>query len=493
MKTKKLLLLISLITCLSFTNVYATNYKYQVKYNLDKGTNCKTNPIGFNKNNKEIVLCDATRKGYTFKGWYTDSKKTKKVTTISKKTNKTITLYAKWSKNKYYVKYDSNGGKGTMSNSTFKYDNKYKLKDNTYTKKGYTFIGWNTKSNGKGTTYKNKQEVKNLTNKNKKTITLYAMWEKNTYYVKYNGNGSTSGSMQTSTFKYNTNYSLPFNNYRKNNNVFIGWNTKKDGTGKYYGDYQSVKSMTNKNGKTITLYAMWQDNNANTYSMRVYNFKNELSTVIKCTYNKPCKLPTTEFDAPNGYKHTGWYIYDNNGFKEYDFGATVKLKVKGYINVQALKKQHLDYEPEELVDKWIKENITKDMTAIEKIKLAHDYIINTTDYYEGDFNYRAHSAYGALIEHSAVCQGYTYAMEIFLNKFGIENKKIGMNNHIWNYVKVDGKWLHLDVTWDDPISLNGDKLLWYDYFLVDDATLLKNDLGDTHKPASGKKYSDYFK
>ncbi len=268
-KSFKVLLFILLLVTLSFnvSNVYAASYKYTITYNLDKGTNCKGNPAGFNKNNKKITLCEPTRKGYTFGGWYTDKAKTKKVTEIKKKANKNITLYAKWSKNKYYVKYDANGGKGEMSKSTFKYDTNYKLAVNTYTRKGYTFTGWNTKADGTGKSYTDAQKIKSLTNKNKKTITLYAQWRKNKYTVKYDANGGT-GSMSSNTFKYNNEYTLRINKFTRNNYTFTGWNTKADGSGTSYVDGQKVKSLTNKDGKTITLYAQWKKNPTVTKGMK---------------------------------------------------------------------------------------------------------------------------------------------------------------------------------------------------------------------------------
>lgn len=54
----------------------------------------------------------------------------------------------------------------------------YKLTFNTYKKKGYTFVGWNTKKNGKGKAFTNKESVKKLVSENGKTITLYAQWNK---------------------------------------------------------------------------------------------------------------------------------------------------------------------------------------------------------------------------------------------------------------------------------------------------------------------------
>lgn len=111
------------------------------------------------------------------------------------------------------------------------------------------------------------------------------------------------------------------------------------------------------------------------------------------------------------------------------------------------------------------------MKTEDKIKTIHDYIINNTKY---DINrsdnkvnnYHSDSAYGALIEHYAICGGYADSMKLFLDRLNIPNYKISSENHIWNLVNVDNNWYHLDLTWDDPVTSNGTDVLEYDYFLI---------------------------
>ncbi len=74
--------------------------KYTITYNMNKGKNNKNNPSSYNITTKTIKLKNPTRKGYTFKGWYSDKKCTKKVTKIKKGSTGNITLYAKWAKKK---------------------------------------------------------------------------------------------------------------------------------------------------------------------------------------------------------------------------------------------------------------------------------------------------------------------------------------------------------------------------------------------------------
>lgn len=129
------------------------------------------------------------------------------------------------------------------------------------------------------------------------------------------------------------------------------------------------------------------------------------------------------------------------------------------------------------VDKILSENVNNNMPPKEKIRAIHDYIIDHTEYdklkYENknDDTYKSNTAYGVLIEGYGTCNGYADAMEIFLDKMNIINYKISNEEHIWNLVYLDGKWYHLDLTWDDPISdinINRDT-----YFLISTKTLEK--------------------
>lgn len=138
----------------------------------------------------------------------------------------------------------------------------------------------------------------------------------------------------------------------------------------------------------------------------------------------------------------------------------------------------------EIVDKVIKEKLNNNMPTREKIKIIHDYIIDNAEYdklkYENknDTTYKSNTAYGVLVQGYGTCNGYADAMAIFLDKLNIINYKISNSEHIWNLVYLDGKWYHLDLTWDDPISdvnINRDT-----YFLITTPEL--EELNDsTHK------------
>ena len=129
--------------------------------------------------------------------------------------------------------------------------------------------------------------------------------------------------------------------------------------------------------------------------------------------------------------------------------------------------------------------ITDNMSDSEKIRVIHDYIIENTKYdkvkaddLKNNTNnsiYSSDTAYGPLIEGYGICSGYTDAMALFLNKMNIPNYKISSKEHVWNYVYVDGKWLHLDLTWDDPVIIPEEDRINHDYFLITTNELLEKE------------------
>lgn len=123
--------------------------------------------------------------GYTFGGYFTGkngagtqytSKDGAMINSLYKQ-DSDMTLYAKWDPNTYTVKFDSNGGTGTMANETMTYDTAKTLTANAFTNKDYDFIGWNSAKDGSGSFYTDKANVKNLATSG--TVTLYAQWNYN--------------------------------------------------------------------------------------------------------------------------------------------------------------------------------------------------------------------------------------------------------------------------------------------------------------------------
>ncbi|MBQ4146124.1 MAG: InlB B-repeat-containing protein [Clostridia bacterium] len=134
------------------------------------------------------------RKGYTQIGW---SNASGDLVPLSDwyMPNQDTYLCVEWAPNTYKVSYNSNGGSGSMSNSTHTYDIAKNLTNCTFSKKGYTFSGWATTSNG-NVVYTNGASVKNLTTTNGDTVTLYAVWEKTTPYTQIKKDANNKYSVE---------------------------------------------------------------------------------------------------------------------------------------------------------------------------------------------------------------------------------------------------------------------------------------------------------
>lgn len=123
------------------------------------------------------------------------------------------------------------------------------------------------------------------------------------------------------------------------------------------------------------------------------------------------------------------------------------------------------------VDEIYNEKYDASKNVRENIEIFHDYIINSTKYdtnnKTGASGISSSNAYGVLFDGIGICSGYTDAMQLFLEKMNVKNYRVSSNTHVWNLVYVEGKWLHLDLTWDDPVMSDGSDKLKDDYFLID--------------------------
>ncbi len=110
----------------------------------------------------------------------------------------------------------------------------------------------------------------------------------------------------------------------------------------------------------------------------------------------------------------------------------------------------------------------------EKVKAIHDYVVKHVSY---DTSYKAYTAYEALVNRSAVCQGYALLTYQLLKEAGIENHfVVGTGDgqpHAWNLLKIENKWYHLDTTFDDPVPDEQGRVT-YSYFNLSDEQIARN-------------------
>ncbi|MGN1155738.1 MAG: InlB B-repeat-containing protein [Agathobacter sp.] len=201
------------------------------------------------------TITNPTKTGYIFKGYYADNgscyvNENGVITSASNTFTKDTTLYAHWEPIQYTISYNPNGGIGSMENSTAVYDKDVVLRPNTFSREGYTFAGWATSPNG-SVVYENNDSVKNLTSVNGQTVTLYAVWNINSYNVIYDywTNGGASATKGTVSVEYNANIDLSVS-AAKPGYVFVGWNTDSNAT----TGLSSLKMPAHN----ITLYAIYK-------------------------------------------------------------------------------------------------------------------------------------------------------------------------------------------------------------------------------------------
>lgn len=195
------------------------------------------------------------------------------------------------------------------------------------------------------------------------------------------------------------------------------------------------------------------------------------------------------FYLTNGY--AWFYSYSGNKDKNNDkeFFVTVKYCMLLYKDMNGIENPYSSEEGFAQVKSMYAELVSEldriageirfdGMTDFDKLLLAHDYIASHCAYYEVDDYYGdnlSYSAYGVIINKKAVCQGYSFAYEAILSRLGFDDILFVVSdslNHVWNLVKLDGKWYNIDVTWDDPMQINYDmnnpdmQLIRHNFFLI---------------------------
>ncbi len=179
----------------------------------------------------------------------------------------------------------------------------------------------------------------------------------------------------------------------------------------------------------------------------------------------------------------------NNFVSPYNSYERVYFKITTYGEVNMTTDKLYSDEEIRKIESKIAEfettNIKDNMNVRDKIKAFHDYLINNSVYDKerakaiengnDSENNNSHKATGPLIDGIALCSGYSDAMKIYLDKLGVPNYKISNSNHIWNLVYLNGEWLHLDLTWDDPVTTDGSNILLHRFFLITTDELMKLD------------------
>ena len=273
------------------------NKDLSLSFDVDGGEKIENQVV--TQNSKYGDLPTPEKEGYTFEKWvYEDGSEVLEDTIIPTGTNHTIT--AVYEEHRYTIDYNSNGGVGMMESTTQKYSTELKLTKNTFTKSGYDFIGWNTKSDGSGKSYSDEELVSGLFGENNGRITLYAKWSANAYKVTLDGNG---GSVEKSeiTVEYNGVYGELETPVREGY-TFLGW----------YLDDTLVESTTKvTTSEPHTLIAKWS---AKEYLV-ILNPNGGTLENDEITVNYDSTYGTLPTPTRTGYTFNGWYTAIDGGEK----------------------------------------------------------------------------------------------------------------------------------------------------------------------------------
>ena len=172
--------------------------------------------------------------------------------------NFTLKLY--YTRNTYDAKWMSYDGSTVLATTKVKFGDTIKAPENfnaDSTRPGYVLTGWLDVEYGKMSA---------------DGATIYAktsgVWTPASYTIVFNGNGATSGTMQSLSLTYGQSKTLTANAFKKTGYVFNGWNTKADGTGVAYKDQEAVLNLAVSG--TVTLYAQWTAGNSTAYKVEHY-------------------------------------------------------------------------------------------------------------------------------------------------------------------------------------------------------------------------------
>ncbi|MDP3179811.1 MAG: transglutaminase-like domain-containing protein, partial [Spirochaetaceae bacterium] len=117
----------------------------------------------------------------------------------------------------------------------------------------------------------------------------------------------------------------------------------------------------------------------------------------------------------------------------------------------------------------------------DKIKAIHDYVVKTLYYDHASLvvdQRKKQDALSTLLNGTGVCEGYTSLTAALLRSAGIPARAVSGDTaggaHAWNNILVEGSWLFLDSTWDDPYE-QGDDSVRHKYYLLTDLTGIASD------------------
>lgn len=284
-------------------NQAAINYNANPPTGRTPGGQGTANWTGHTGDTPTISQNGWTVDGYTFTGWNTQAGGKGQAYAPGTKwaANGTLTLYAQWTAGEASLTYDGNGATGGKTDpQTGKTDEKINVRDNGFTRDGYTFVTWNTQADCKGNAVKPNSEWTL-----RGSSTLYACWAGTAQTLAYHGNGATGGNTAVQSGKTGDELTTNANGFTRDGYTFVRWDTAKDGSGTAYGEGKNGVSQYVMKPAGNDLYAIWKANPA-TIQYR-NDWPNTTGSTPDTTGNTgdTVTISQNSFDRP-GYTFTGW-------------------------------------------------------------------------------------------------------------------------------------------------------------------------------------------
>ncbi|MBX8935332.1 InlB B-repeat-containing protein [Enterococcus gilvus] len=288
------------LTGASTNHVYTIQKKYEVSFDLNGGSGNTPDPqYIFESNSADKPDYKGTKGDLIFDGWTFNGNPFTFDTPITE----TVELVASWRKARYTIKFDPNGGEGTMSDQDLIVDEEQQLSANQFTRKGYDFDGWNKESGGGGDSYSDKEAVKNLSKTDGEQVKLYAQWNPITYTVTFD----TKDGNPTASENYTIEKGIDsFETPTRSGYMFDGW---------YDGAKKVTKIETGETGNR-TLEAKWK---LETYKV-TFNSKGGTQVSNK-EYTVEQGIDSFETPTREHYVFEGWYDGENK-VEKIDKGET---------------------------------------------------------------------------------------------------------------------------------------------------------------------------
>lgn len=187
-----------------------------------------------------------------------------------------VTVTAHAQPNDYFVAFDGNGASGIMGLQKFTYGIPSALNENLFVNEAKAFAGWNTKNDGSGEWFEDRQEISDLTEEQDGVVILYAQWKSapdpgpgpdpdpgpspepgvETYTICFDANGG-EGEMPDLEIERDVEWTVLSCLFDREGFDFVEWNLEPDGSGAAYKAGDRISNLAHP-GEAVTLYAQWE-------------------------------------------------------------------------------------------------------------------------------------------------------------------------------------------------------------------------------------------